>query len=174
MSCHLGECLYCLCGVTASDALSAYNMPAVLERLREVAPDIEVELLASNVIQTLRRREADIAIRPSGPADLANATFIGMGNIDRMLDGLNALGLSLTRRNFKLSTNSGLAGWEMVKQGPGFGMMSKEVGDVTPGVDVVLPDVVSIEFPVWLTTHRELHSSRRIRLVFDLLAEAQS
>jgi hypothetical protein len=24
---------------------------------------------------------------------------------------------------------------------------------------------------VWLVTHRELHSSRRIRLVFDLMAE---
>jgi hypothetical protein len=25
--------------------------------------------------------------------------------------------------------------------------------------------------PVWLATHRELHTSRRIRVVFDLLAE---
>ncbi|MFB3111130.1 MAG: LysR family transcriptional regulator, partial [Gemmatimonadales bacterium] len=25
--------------------------------------------------------------------------------------------------------------------------------------------------PVWLVTHRELHTSRRIRLVFDVLAE---
>jgi hypothetical protein len=31
--------------------------------------------------------------------------------------------------------------------------------------------VAPITFPVWLTTHRELHTSRRIRLVFDLLAE---
>jgi hypothetical protein len=26
--------------------------------------------------------------------------------------------------------------------------------------------------PIWLVTHRELHTSRRIRLVFDVLAEA--
>jgi len=25
-------------------------------------------------------------------------------------------------------------------------------------------------FPIWLATHRELHTSRRIRLVFDVLA----
>jgi hypothetical protein len=25
--------------------------------------------------------------------------------------------------------------------------------------------------PVWLATHREMHTSRRIRVVFDLLAE---
>lgn len=193
--------------ITASDALSAYNLPAVMKRLREVAPEIEIEILASNTIQDLRRREADIAIRhvrpdqpdliarlvrtsmghlyaathfldrhgrPGCPSDLANATFIGIGNIDRMLSVLNALGLPLTPANFKLSTNSGVTGWEMVKQGLGFGMMSEEVAHVTPGVEVVLPDIVSIEFPVWLTTHRELHSSRRIRLVFDLLAEALS
>ena len=35
----------------------------------------------------------------------------------------------------------------------------------------VLPDMEPIVFPIWLTTHRELHTSRRIRLVFDLLAE---
>ena len=27
------------------------------------------------------------------------------------------------------------------------------------------------EIPVWLVSHRELHTSRRIRVVFDLLAE---
>ena len=91
-----------------------------------------------------------------------------------MLSLLNAFGVSLTRRNFKLVTNSGVAGWEMVKQGLAIGVMSKEVAEVTPGVEIVLPELVSIQLPVWLTTHRELHSSLRIRLVFDLLAEALS
>jgi len=35
-----------------------------------------------------------------------------------------------------------------------------------------LPQAEPVEFPIWLVTHRELHTSRRIRLVFDLLAEA--
>jgi len=28
-----------------------------------------------------------------------------------------------------------------------------------------------VEFPAWLVTHRELHTARRIRLVYDLLVE---
>jgi hypothetical protein len=28
-----------------------------------------------------------------------------------------------------------------------------------------------VKFPVWLVTHSELHTSPRIRLVFDLLAD---
>ena len=39
------------------------------------------------------------------------------------------------------------------------------------GIEQVLPDLDPIPVPVWLVTHRELHTSRRIRLVFDLLAE---
>ena len=35
-----------------------------------------------------------------------------------------------------------------------------------------LPQLDPIPVPIWLTMHRELHTSRRIRLVFDLLAEA--
>jgi DNA-binding transcriptional LysR family regulator len=45
---------------------------------------------------------------------------------------------------------------------------------VTPGVEQVLPDFPPIPVPIWIVTHRELHTSRRIRLVFDLLAEAFS
>jgi hypothetical protein len=32
-------------------------------------------------------------------------------------------------------------------------------------------DLFSITFRIWLVTHRELHTSRRIRVVFDHLAE---
>jgi len=36
---------------------------------------------------------------------------------------------------------------------------------------VVLSQLDPISVPYWLTTHRELHSSRRIRLVYDRIAE---
>lgn len=35
----------------------------------------------------------------------------------------------------------------------------------------ILQDMEPIVFPLWLTTHRELHTSRRMRLVYDLLAD---
>ena len=36
----------------------------------------------------------------------------------------------------------------------------------------VLDDVSPVRFPIWLVTHRELRTARRIRVVFDLLADA--
>jgi DNA-binding transcriptional LysR family regulator len=47
-----------------------------------------------------------------------------------------------------------------------------EVGDAEPRVRRVLPSMPPLPVPLWLTTHRELRTSRRIRAVFDLLADA--
>ena len=35
----------------------------------------------------------------------------------------------------------------------------------------VLDDVAPVRFPIWLVTHRELRTSRRILVVFEALAE---
>ena len=61
--------------------------------------------------------------------------------------------------------------WELVKQGLGVTVMTREMADMTPGVEMVWPEFGPIPIPIWLVTHRELRSSRRIRLVFDRLAE---
>ncbi|MEM7023851.1 MAG: LysR family transcriptional regulator [Pseudomonadota bacterium] len=189
--------------ITATDVMSAFLLPPLLKRLREVAPGIEVEILSSNAVRDLRRREADIAlrhVRPEQPdliaklvretsayfyastsyleahghpevSELSDAVFIGYEHAERMLPTLTAAGLPLTRENFPLVTNSWIVAWEMVKQGLGIGIMPEELVGKSPGTERVLPEIGPFAIPIWLTTHRELHTSRRIRLVFDLLAE---
>jgi DNA-binding transcriptional LysR family regulator len=44
------------------------------------------------------------------------------------------------------------------------------LGDAEPRVRRVLPDFDPLVLPVWLVVHRELNTSRRVRVVFDLLA----
>ena len=73
------------------------------------------------------------------------------------------LAISLVSENY-------LVHWELVKQGLGIGIMPEDIGDAEPLVQQVLPKLEPITFPVWLTTHRELNTSRRVRMVFDLLA----
>ena len=191
--------------ITASDAMSAYFLPPVLKKLRQVAPGLTVEIVASNTVRDLQQREADIAIRhirpeqpdliaklvrettahlyastrfldeqgrPSSADDLKNVVFIGFETSDLLISGLNELGLSLTNENFKLVSNSGVATWEMVKHGLGIGVMVREVAEMTPDIELILPGLAPIPVPIWLVTHRELHTSRRIRLVFDILADA--
>ena len=53
--------------VTATEIYSQWLLPPVLRRLRDSAPGISVEIVASNSIRDLKRREADIAIRNARP-----------------------------------------------------------------------------------------------------------
>ena len=110
---------------------------------------------------------------PKTQAALSRADFIGFSDDgDRFLDGLNTMGFALTRKNIPVHTGNHLVLWELVKQGLGIGVIIEDVGDAEPSVERVLPSLPPIPVPMWLVAHRELHTSRRVRLVFDLAAEA--
>ncbi len=190
--------------ITASDVMAAYILPNLLRDIRAQAPRLQIDVIASNDIRDLMRREADIAIRhvrpdqpdliaklvqeatghfyatteylnrvgrPRNTSDLSQHEFISFGDTTQMIAYLKPLGIHLSDENFRLGSQNGLVAWEYAKHGFGIAPMSQVVGDATPGMERVLPEMEPITFPVWLTTHRELHTSRRIRLVFDQLAE---
>ena len=109
--------------------------------------------------------------RPESIAEMGSHDFISFGNVDEMLAHYLPLGLPISRDNFRIGSQSGVVAWEFARQGFGITAMDQQVAETTPGIERLLPNMEAIMFPVWLTTHRELHTSRRIRLVFDLLAE---
>jgi DNA-binding transcriptional LysR family regulator len=53
----------------------------------------------------------------------------------------------------------------------GIGAMMDEIARDTPGIVRVLDDVQPVRFPIWLVTHRELRTSRPIRVVFEALSQ---
>ncbi|WP_370399970.1 LysR family transcriptional regulator [Sulfitobacter sp. JB4-11] len=190
--------------ITASDVTSAYLLPEVIRKLRIQAPQISVEIVATDSIQDLMVRDADIAVRhvrpeqpnlvarllrekpghfyatqsyleargrPAKISDLAQHDWVAMGDVDRMRGYIEGMGVPLPAEVFRLSSENSLVAWEMVKAGMGIGPMDDEIAGLAPGLEQVLPDVLQVTFPVWLVTHREIHTSPRIRLVYDLLAE---
>ncbi len=108
---------------------------------------------------------------PTVEGGLSDHYFISFGDNDRMLGFLDPLGLGFTTDNFRLGSESGVVAWEMARSGLGIVIMVEEVAAQFPGMERVLGEIEPFVIPVWLTTHRELHTSRRIRLVFDLLAD---
>ncbi len=54
--------------ITTSEVAASYLLPSVLAQLQRAEPGIQVELVASNQISNLLRREADIAVRMVRPA----------------------------------------------------------------------------------------------------------
>nr|WP_238547938.1 LysR family transcriptional regulator [Meridianimarinicoccus roseus] len=110
----------------------------------------------------------------NGPEDLARADFIGFDGTAAMRDGLAQQGIPLEARNFGLLTANHLVHWELCKAGAGIGIFPEFPGDSEPKLRRVLPALPPMVFPIWLTTHRELQTSRRVRVVFDTLADALS
>lgn len=192
--------------ITATDITAQFFLPQCILEIREKHPNIQIEIVASNDLRDLRRREADIAIRHSRPdqpdliakllcettahiysskqyfekigspqtvEELSDADFVGFGRSDNhLLTYFNGNGFQIDHSNFMVTSESGMISWEMVRQGLGIGFMAKSIAERTEGIIQVLPDVPPAVFPIWLVTHRELHTSRPIRLVYDILAES--
>ena len=53
--------------ITASVPVAVQLLPPILARMRQTLPDIQVELVSSNQVSNLLRREADIAVRMVRP-----------------------------------------------------------------------------------------------------------
>ncbi|MCZ4323880.1 LysR family transcriptional regulator [Pseudomonas anguilliseptica] len=190
--------------VATSDAVAAYLMPKILLHIRQAAPGIQVEVVASDGFSDLLRREADIAIRhvrpeqpeligrlvrqssagfyaseswvrvnglPRTAEEALQHDFIGLDRTGHYLQHLHGQGLLLSNTNFRSYADNSVTYWEMVRQGLGIGAIMEEIARETPGMVRVLEDVAPFQLPIWLVTHRELRTARRIRIVFDLLAE---
>lgn len=188
--------------ITAGEMFAAHLLPPIVANLRTAEPGIDIEIVATNAVRDLRRREADIAVRhvrptepdliakkicdmegylyaasayldglgrPSTPAELEHADFIGFDRGDALAERLQSLGLSLSRKNLRLVSQSHFVQWELVKHALGIGVMAAVIGDAEPGVERALPQLEPIMFPVWVVSHRELYTSRCVRVVFDRL-----
>lgn len=107
---------------------------------------------------------------PQSPADLATAELIGFDD-PLFASVLNNLGVPISPEDFRIASESAVVVWEMVKRGMGVGVMMREVGEQTPGVVRLLPDLRPIPVPIWLVTHQELQSRPSIRLVQAIMAQ---
>jgi DNA-binding transcriptional LysR family regulator len=117
---------------------------------------------SKNYLQNLEHRQS--------PQDLNNAAFLGVDRSNRVISYLNNFGFDLNSSNFPIIVANHLVQWEMVKHGTGIGFMMADIGDVEPLVERVLPTLPAFETETWLVAHRELKTSRRLRVVFDYLA----
>lgn len=112
----------------------------------------------------------DKAGRPRTARAAGEHAFVGSPSSKQLVMTLQNKGIQVRPENFVMSSENGVVTWELVKAGHGMTFMPELLGETTPGVEKVLPDLQPLEFPIWLVTHRELNTSRRIRVVFDFLA----
>ena len=112
--------------------------------------------------------------RPRSVKDFGKAKFLGFDFDGRLMELLNHHGLGLSAKNFAVVSGNQLVQWEMVKKNMGIGVMMECVGEKEHNVVPVLSDIITFPFPIWLTAHREVKSSQRVRVVYDALHTALS
>ena len=107
---------------------------------------------------------------PTRPDELMAHTLIGFDRDDQMLRAAKTLGFDLKRADFALRTDSQTGMWEMLKAGLGIGFAQQGLVRESPGMREILPMLRPALLEMWLTTHRELFLSPRIRAIYDRLA----
>ncbi len=190
--------------ITATDSLAINHLPNIVRKIHDQAPNIHIDILTSNDVRDLTRREADIAIRHGRPdqpdliakligemtwglyaseeylsncppvetiADVSALDFVGFENNELLIDEFSKSGLHLTMKNFVASSPTGTVMRGLIRAGLGVGFLTRDIELFEPTLKPILKGQFSFPIPIWLVTHRELHSSRRIRLVYDILAQ---
>ena len=191
--------------ITASVPVACLLLPPLLARMRTALPEVQVELVSSNEVSNLLRREADIALRMVQPdqaslvarkigkvtlgpyahhdylrrrgtprrfEDLVTHDIIGGDRDEALLRGFASFGFPVTKEAFSFRTDDLIAQWEAVRAGLGIGFIADYVARGDKLVLPVLPQLKVPPLPIWLTVHREIRTSRRIRAVYDFLAAA--
>jgi DNA-binding transcriptional LysR family regulator len=155
------------------------------ENLIQREADIAVRMYRPNQADVITRKvgEFDLGIyaskqylerrgSPQTGADLQSHDVIGYDKDDQIIHGFREAGFKVDRRFFPFRCDNQLVCWKMVIAGYGIGFNQIRVGDADPRVVRVCPDVEIPALPLWLTAHTELKTSRRVRRVFDFLADA--
>ncbi|MEN9580584.1 MAG: hypothetical protein RJA70_3593, partial [Pseudomonadota bacterium] len=108
---------------------------------------------------------------PLSPQDFACHELLGLDRSEVLINAATALGFSLRREDFSVRCDNQSVLWQLAQAGLGITFAQRNIIAATPGMVILdLPIAIS-PLEVWLTSHRELYASRRIRAVYDRLAE---
>jgi len=83
---------------------------------------------------------------------------------------LPALGVTVSRDSFAFRCDSDVAQYAAIRAGFGIGVCQAALGK-RDGLVPLIPDFLSFELGVWVVMHKDLRGSRRMRLMFDHLAQ---
>ena len=108
---------------------------------------------------------------PSEPASLFEHALVGYDRDRTIEEGFARLGHAATPECFVLRTDDQVAYAQAVAHGMGIGFMA-EFQARALGLVPVLPQLRIPPMPCWLAVHREVRSNKRVRRVFDFLAQA--
>jgi DNA-binding transcriptional LysR family regulator len=183
--------------VTTPDTLAAL-LGGIFVDLRAHRPAIVIELIVANSFLALRKRDADIAVRPARTAPdaltgrqvanvatafyaapsrldrdlpLAQHAWIGFAESLRHLPSAKWIGANVPPQRIVYRADSLLAVTAAARAGMGVAALPCYLGDADPQLRRVQEPCRELDVPLWLLTHPDLKRVARIRAVLDFLAQ---
>jgi DNA-binding transcriptional LysR family regulator len=187
--------------LTTTDTLGALLMRH-LTAMRALHPEIQLEIVISNAMANLTRREADIALRPTPApsellvgrrvADIAHAIYGSHAYLSRRdgkdLSAHDWIGLDDTLASTVIGRwmHQNVRATQIVCRvdalpalrdaadaGVGLAMLPCYVGDLAPALRRITPRALAeARSALWLLTHDDLKRTARIRATLEFLAKA--
>lgn len=184
--------------ITTTDTLFAGLLSPLFAKFRQHYPDIALEVTISNQLQSLSRREADIAIRPTHkPSD----TLVGrqIMEITQAIYGQKLLWERAPRpmalaslptegwvgpdvhlgdalfekwmqgKNAAYRLDSMLGMQSAVRQGAGIAVLPCYIGDADEALVRLSDPIAELTIPLWLLTHPDLRHVARIRAFMEAI-----
>ena len=190
--------------ISCSEVVGVEVLPPVVAQLRAAHPDLKIELVLTDKVQDLLRREADIAVRmvqpkqeqlvarrvgridaglharrdylerhgtPRNFGELAAHSTIGYDQLTAYVRQAEKAFKGLRRDLFSLRSDSNLAQLALIRAGAGIGMCQVPLARRDTHLVRVLPKMISLPLPTWVTMHEDLRGSPRCRVTFDALVD---
>lgn len=107
---------------------------------------------------------------PTTVEELTDYPIIGFDR-EPSVRRLKELGILLTRDLFAFRCDSDFGQFAALKAGFGIGMCQYPLARRYPDLVPIMTGLVTFELDIWIAMHEDLRTSRRMRLMFDHLAE---
>ncbi|MEM6466453.1 MAG: LysR family transcriptional regulator [Pseudomonadota bacterium] len=108
---------------------------------------------------------------PDQPKDFSDAAFVEMGDGAPLNSILTEAGFDLQARNFPWRSSNFVVAWQLLRQGLALGLLDARIGDQDPHLVQACTKMEAVPFPVWLVAHKEVQTARRLRIVWEALAQ---
>jgi DNA-binding transcriptional LysR family regulator len=108
---------------------------------------------------------------PDVGSNLDGVALLGWDRTPALAEHLAAIGLRIEAHHTPVVCNDQLVQWAFARAGLGLAVMDARIGDADPTMVRAFPSLPAIPVPMWLAAHREVRTSRRVRVVFDALHE---
>jgi len=108
---------------------------------------------------------------PADLSEMAAHIMIGFDKDAAGVRGLTIAGQPVTREMFRYRCDNDLAQWQALLAGAGICGCQDRLAAREPDLVAVLPDKIRFNLDTWLVMHQDQRDNRRIKLLFDFLAE---